>query len=122
MTQAFNLGLLANKVNSSGNLDASTGLVNSTPIANGGTNLTTLGASGNMLIATSASAVSAVEIPSFGFKNRIINGAMVIDQRNAGASVTATGSNYSLDRWQMLASVSSKFTVQHQPPLVLSIG
>ena len=48
----------------------------------------------------------------YGFKNRIINGAMVIDQRNAGASVTATGSNYSLDRWQMLASVSSKFTVQ----------
>jgi hypothetical protein len=46
------------------------------------------------------------------FKNRIINGAMVIDQRNAGASVTATGSNFSLDRWQMLASVTSKFTVQ----------
>ncbi len=45
-------------------------------------------------------------------KNRIINGAMVIDQRNAGASVTSTGSNYSLDRWQMLASVTSKFTVQ----------
>jgi len=48
----------------------------------------------------------------YGFKNRLINGNMVIDQRNAGASVTATGSNYSLDRWQMLASVSSKFTVQ----------
>ncbi len=48
----------------------------------------------------------------YGFKNRLINSAMVIDQRNAGASVTATGSNYSLDRWQMLASVSSKFTVQ----------
>ena len=48
----------------------------------------------------------------YGFKNRILNGQMVIDQRNAGASVTATGSNYSLDRWQMLASVSSKFTVQ----------
>jgi len=47
-----------------------------------------------------------------GFKSRIINGAMVFDQRNAGASVTATGSNYSLDRWQMLASASSKFTVQ----------
>ena len=24
----------------------------------------------------------------YGFKNRIINGAMMIDQRNAGASVT----------------------------------
>ena len=55
---------------------------------------------------------SIVSSGSAGFKNKIINGAMMIDQRNAGASVTATGSNYSLDRWQMLASVSSKFTVQ----------
>ena len=49
----------------------------------------------------------------FGFKNRIINGAMVIDQRNAGASVTATTSNlYTLDRWQSVASQSSKYTIQ----------
>jgi hypothetical protein len=33
-----------------------------------------------------------------GFKNRIINGAMVIDQRNAGAAVTTTGA-YVVDRW-----------------------
>ena len=37
----------------------------------------------------------------FGFRNRIINGAMVIDQRNAGASVSNNGSqSYNLDRWQ----------------------
>ena len=36
----------------------------------------------------------------FGFKNRIINGAMVIDQRNAGASVTLNNTaSYTLDRW-----------------------
>jgi hypothetical protein len=36
----------------------------------------------------------------FGFKNRIINGAMVIDQRNAGDSVTfGTASEYFVDRW-----------------------
>jgi hypothetical protein len=37
-----------------------------------------------------------------GFKNRIINGAMVIDQRNAGASQTFTAAAalaYSVDRW-----------------------
>jgi len=34
-----------------------------------------------------------------GFKNRIINGAMVIDQRNAGASVTPTNGQYTLDRF-----------------------
>ena len=33
-----------------------------------------------------------------GMVNRIINGAMMIDQRNAGASVTATTSNeYTLE-------------------------
>jgi hypothetical protein len=37
----------------------------------------------------------------FGFKNRIINGAMMIDQRNAGASVTVNSAayTYTLDRW-----------------------
>jgi hypothetical protein len=40
----------------------------------------------------------------YGFKNRIINGAMVIDQRNAGASQTLTsGGLYSVDRWQTYA-------------------
>ena len=49
---------------------------------------------------------------SFGFKNRIINGAMVIDQRNAGASVTPATSTYTLDRWNAVNSVTSKYTVQ----------
>jgi hypothetical protein len=51
---------------------------------------------------------------TFGFKNRIINGAMVIDQRNAGASVTnvVSGGTYVLDRWNYAATQASKFTVQ----------
>ena len=50
---------------------------------------------------------------TFGFKNRIINGAMVIDQRNAGASVTQTTSVvYTVDRWSCYGSATSKFTVQ----------
>ena len=49
----------------------------------------------------------------YGFKNRIINGAMVIDQRNAGASVTPTTDNtYTLDRWTAKLSQSSKYSVQ----------
>jgi len=47
----------------------------------------------------------------YGFKNRILNGQMVIDQRNAGASVTPNGT-YTLDRWAAFNSQSSKFTVQ----------
>ena len=46
------------------------------------------------------------------FKNRIINGNMVIDQRNAGASVTPTAGQYTLDRWTFQLSASSKLTVQ----------
>jgi len=47
------------------------------------------------------------------FKNRIINGAMVIDQRNAGASVSIPSTaTYTLDRYGTVASQSSKFSVQ----------
>jgi hypothetical protein len=45
-------------------------------------------------------------------RNRIINGAMMIDQRNAGASVTPTTYQYTLDRWVADPSASSKFSVQ----------
>jgi hypothetical protein len=51
----------------------------------------------------------------FGLKNRIINGDMRIDQRNAGASVTITNTadrTYLLDRWAAYTSVTSKFSVQ----------
>jgi hypothetical protein len=54
---------------------------------------------------------SIVSSGSQGFKNKIINGAMMIDQRNAGASVTAAN-QYSLDRWSVFNSQSSKFTFQ----------
>jgi hypothetical protein len=58
----------------------------------------------------------AANLPNtFGFKNRIINGAMVIDQRNAGASVTITSTvanTYTLDRWAAYGSAASKFSVQ----------
>ena len=52
---------------------------------------------------------------SLGFRNRIINGDMRIDQRNNGASVTTSvpeGFTYTLDRWAYYASVITKFTVQ----------
>ena len=45
-------------------------------------------------------------------KNRIINGAMVIDQRNAGASITPTTDTYLVDRWKCNVSASSKYSAQ----------
>jgi hypothetical protein len=47
-----------------------------------------------------------------GFRNRIINGDMRIDQRNAGASVTPSTNTYTLDRWFATLSQASKFSVQ----------
>lgn len=47
------------------------------------------------------------------FKNRIINGNMTIDQRNAGASVTGTaGVVYPVDRFPVYGSQNSKLTAQ----------
>jgi hypothetical protein len=51
----------------------------------------------------------------FGLKNRIINGGMVIDQRNAGASVTinTTAQTYTVDRWRAYGVTSAGvYTVQ----------
>ena len=45
-------------------------------------------------------------------RNRIINGDMRVDQRNAGASVTPTTSQYLVDRWQYITSAASKLSFQ----------
>jgi hypothetical protein len=51
-------------------------------------------------------------VPVTQFKNRIINGACVIDQRNAGASVTGNDGVFVVDRWVNEASQTSKLTIQ----------
>ena len=49
---------------------------------------------------------------SMGFRNRIINGDMRIDQRNAGAEVNpAASGTYYLDRWQAASGAASKFKI-----------
>ena len=75
-----------------------------TTIVDGTTGITTPTYNGNV--------TAEYLVPVTAFKNRIINGAMVIDQRNAGASTTPTASGYTLDRWRAGLSVASKFSVQ----------
>lgn len=55
-----------------------------------------------------------VAMASSFLRNRIINGAMQIDQRNAGASYSfaSTGNQYILDRWNVQTSQASKLTGQ----------
>ena len=52
--------------------------------------------------------------PVTSFKNRIINGDMKIDQRNAGASVTIGSAinTYITDRFYIIAAQASKLTAQ----------
>lgn len=45
-------------------------------------------------------------------RNKIINGDMRIDQRNAGASVTGNDTVFGVDRWVLEASQTSKMTMQ----------
>lgn len=52
MTQAYNLSQLANNLNSSGQLDATDGLVNAVPIANGGTGASSIAAAVSNLSAS----------------------------------------------------------------------
>lgn len=63
-------------------------------------------ASNNIVLDSSGNATFAgTAVPASSFlRNRIINGDMRIDQRNAGASVTYTNSvGYGLDRWRNVA-------------------
>jgi len=59
---------------------------------------------------TTSDGVSAAGL--YGMKNRIINGDMRIDQRNAGASVTPGSGDFIVDRFKYLTTQISKFTAQ----------
>ena len=138
-TQTLTNKTINGNSNTISNIGLSTQVTGTLPVANGGTGVTTLttaygvlaagttatGALQNIGTGTSAQLLTSNgtgALPTFQdaaaspyvLKNRIINGAMVIDQRNAGASVsTSAGAvTYTLDRWAYYASQASKFTVQ----------
>jgi hypothetical protein len=111
-----NLSILADNASSAGVLS----------IAGGGTNTTSFSANqihygsfsqsaGLTFDGTNlATTGSFNSTNTFGFKNRMINGGMTIDQRSAGVSYTVpAGVTYgSCDRWQTGAYQASKFSVQ----------
>jgi len=81
------------------------------PVSTIGTNGVTsgLGVTASTL-SVNGNNISAVN--SLGFRNRIINGDMRIDQRNAGAEVNPAASGaYYLDRWQVASGAASKFKI-----------
>ena len=67
---------------------------------------------------TNLATTGSVSTPStFGFKNRIINGGMVINQR----ATSVTDAAYVTDRWQYANSVASKATVSQDTSVYLDI-
>jgi hypothetical protein len=58
------------------------------------------------------SSLQAAAASPYVLKNRIINGDMRIDQRNAGASVTPTVDQYIIDRWFARITNASKLSFQ----------
>jgi hypothetical protein len=61
---------------------------------------------------TNAVSIAQLGANNSSFTNRIINGQMVLDQRNAGASVTPADQQYTLDRWVYIADQASKCTIE----------
>jgi len=78
-----------------------------------------LGTSGDVTVAGTSTfggngtfSGTAVMSSPYTMRNKIINGAMVIDQRNSGAEVNpAANAVYYLDRWSAGATVASKFKI-----------
>lgn len=98
MTQAFNLALLANNVNTSGQLNASTGLFNAAPVANGGTGLATITAN-NLMVGNGTGAVALIAPGSNG--NQLISN---------GTSWASSAAPYAGSKGQIFTS-SGTFTV-----------
>ena len=82
-------------------------------LKSGGTTIATVSSTGLSLATGKTLSVGGVTSSPYTMKNRIINGDMRIDQRNAGASVTnGTGDTFPVDRFLITGQNASKFTAQ----------
>jgi hypothetical protein len=87
MTQAFNLALFANNLNSSGQLNADSGLYNTVNVANGGTNLSATPTNGQLLIGNGTGYTLATLTASTGISVTNAAGAITITNTNPNAVV-----------------------------------
>lgn len=71
----------------------------------GKTPTTELDVNGNAAVSGAITATSINTLNTFGFKNKVINGAMMVDQRNGGSSVTVNNyGHYSVDRYALTST------------------
>jgi hypothetical protein len=99
--------------------------ISTSAISNGTSNVSIATANGNVVVSTAGNTaitvdtsqnmttVGTVAMGSSFKRNRIINGNMLIDQRNAGASVTmSTSITYITDRWFSYEDTDGVMTAQ----------
>jgi len=77
--------------------------------------------SGNITVGGGITSSSALDMGSSFKRNRILNGNMVIDQRNAGAAAGTSINGYTVDRWAVYQSVTGKLNAQ-QSAAVYPVG
>jgi hypothetical protein len=98
MTAAFNLSQLANNLNTSGQLDATDGLVGSVPVANGGTGRSSL-TGANVLLGNGTGAVNFVAPGAAG--NALVSNGSTWTSAGIDKLSTASGSapSFSARAW-----------------------
>ena len=66
-------------------------------------------------LSVDSTALNIVDTAPLSYRNRVINGDMRIDQRNAGAILNPVADgNFPVDRWKFQQSVASKFSAQQR--------
>jgi len=78
-------------------------------------------AADEVAVAAGGSVAAAFNSNGMFFRNRIINGDMRIDQRNAGAAVTASG-NFPVDRFIAVNSTDGAFSAQQDTSVPTGAG
>jgi hypothetical protein len=91
-----------------------TNVIAATETLTGTSGVTTLNVTGNIYVSnavttTNVVATSVVPTVPISFRNRVINGDFIIDQRNGGAATTpGAGTTRTIDRWKVEISGSGR--------------
>ena len=119
MTQAFNLSQVALSANSAGKIDASSGLVNATPLANGGTGVNNSTASSLLpkawaFIAANGSVNAGIGItatnPSTG--NYTVTFSTALTDANYCANITVDGAIILIGQITTKSAANCNITIQ----------